>query len=493
MIVKPFSLNRPVAAAAVAISAGHGTARGLAAILTVLTLSGCASVAMPSLNVPVPAHWRNAPAPVAGKRPATDLRGWWRAFNDGRLDALVNHALQANLDVAQARERLLAARILYSHADAPFRPSLRARTFDAVDPDASASYISAGFDSTWELGLFGRTRGATRVAGGQMEEAAADLRAVRVSLVAEVVRNWIDLRAAQQREQCLNAVRDIRQRRLGLLETRARLGLTGEQEVSQARAELADADAALSTPRRDADAAAQRLAMLVGRTDPDPDWLAPGPLPELGALTFDNVPADLLRTRPEIAQAEAEVVRVAGELGLARADMYPNIALGASLTWSTDVFTNRRHGTTNAITAVGPLIDIPLFDWGMRAARADSKDHELKAAVLAYRQAVLAGVTEVETALGALEQQRRREDDSVEAWRALTRSAQAQDTRVRLGLSSAIERDQALTARDRAALTVVEAKASRDIAYVALYKALGGAAEPPADANASSDPAGVAR
>lgn len=493
MIDKLLSRNRPAPASAVATPAAHGTVRGLALILTVLTLGGCASVEMPSLTAPVPAHWRNAPAPVAGQHPPTDLRGWWREFNDGRLDALVNHALQANLDVSQARERLLAARILYSHADAPFRPVLLARTADAVDPDASASYINAGFDATWELGLFGRARGATRVARGRLEAAAADWRAVRVSLVAEVVRNWIDLRAAQQRELCLSAVRDTRRRQLSLLETRARLGLAGQREVSQARAELAEADAALSAPRQDANAAAQRLAMLVGRTDPDPDWLAPGPLPELGALTFDNVPADLLRTRPEIARAEAEVVRVAGELGLARADMYPNIALGASLIWSTNVFTNRSHGTTNAISAVGPLIDIPLFDWGMRAARSDSKAHELKAAVLAYRQAVLAGMTDVETALGSLEQQRRREDDSIEAWQALTRSAQAQDTRTRLGLSGGIERDQALTARDRAALAAVEAKASRDIAYVALYKALGGAPEPREDANAASGPAGVAR
>ncbi len=485
MTVKPLSRNRPLPTSA--------AARGLSLILTMLTLGGCASVEMPSLATPLPAHWRNAPVPTAARRPPTDLHGWWREFNDARLDALVDHALQANLDVAQARERLLAARILYTHADAPFLPSLRARTSDAVDPDASASYINAGFDSTWELGLFGRARGATRVAGGQLQAAAADLRAVRVSLVAEVVRNWIDLRTAQQREQCLNAVRDIRQRRLGLLETRVRLGLAGEQEVSQARAELADADAALSAPRQDADAAAQRLAMLLGRTAPDPAWLAPGPLPELGTLAYDSVPADLLRTRPEIARAEAEVVRVAGELGLARADMYPNIALGASLIWSTDVFTNRSHGTTNAISAVGPLIDIPLFDWGMRAARADSKDHELKAAVLAYRQAVLAGVTDVETALGTLEQQRRREDDRIEAWQELARSAQAQDTRTRLGLSGGIERDQALTARDQAALAVIEAKASRDIAYVALYKALGGAPEPREDTNAASGPAGVAR
>ncbi|MHB8535311.1 MAG: efflux transporter outer membrane subunit [Sulfuricaulis sp.] len=468
-------------------------ARGLSLALSMLVLSGCASVEMPSLATPVPDRWRNAPVPVAEARPPTDLHGWWHEFNDARLDALVDHALRANLDVAQAREHLIAARILYNHANAPFLPSLRARTNDAVDPDASASFINAGFDATWELGLFGRAAGATREARGQLEAAAADFHAVRVSLVAEVVRNWIDLRSAQHREQWLSAVRDNRQQHFDLLETRAKLGLANPQEVLQARADRAEAEAALSAPRQDAMAAAQRLAVLTGRNDPDPDWLTPGPLPELGALKFAGAPAELLRTRPEIARAEADVVRVAGELGVARADMYPNIGLGASIVWSTNIATNRRHPTTNVISAVGPLIDIPLFDWGMRAARSDSKAHELKAAVLAYRQAVIAGVADVEMALGTLEQQRRREDASIEAWQALTQSAQAEDTRKRLGLSGGIERNQALIARDQAALAVVDARAARDVAYVGLYKALGGAPEPLTDMTASSEPAGVVR
>ncbi|MHB8741633.1 MAG: efflux transporter outer membrane subunit [Sulfuricaulis sp.] len=458
-----------------------------------LSLDGCASVEMPSLATPIPAHWRNAPPiPVTDMRPPTDLHSWWREFNDDRLDALVNQALQANLDVSQARERLLAARILYRHATAPFLPSLRARTSDAVDPDASASYINAELDANWQLGLFGRAKGSTREARGQLEAATADLRDVRVSLVAEVVRNWVGLRSAQQREQWLTAIRDYRQQSLGLLKTRAKLGLASPQEVLQARTDLADADAALSAPRQDANAAAQRLAMLIGRNDPDPDWLTPGLLPELGTLKFVSVPAELLRTRPEIAQAEADVVRVAGELGVARADMYPNIGLGASIVWSSDVVSNRRHPTTNIISAVGPLIDIPLFDWGMRAAQSDSKAHELKASVLAYRQAVLTGVADVETALGSLEQQRNRENASIEAWQALAESERVEDTRVRLGLSGSIEHDQAQITRDQAALAVVDAKVARDIAYVGLYKALGGAPEPLAETTATSDPAGVA-
>ena len=485
-------MNRPFPAPAIATTLRH-TRHSIALALVMFTLGGCASVEVPSLAAPVPDHWRNA-TPLADERPPTDLRGWWREFNDEQLDALVDHALQVNLTVAQAQERLLATRVLYQHSRAPFLPSLRARTTDVIDPNASASYINAGFDSTWEFGLFGRAKGTQRAARGLQDAVAADLVAARVSLVAEVVRDWIDLRSAQQREQWLSSVRDNRQQRLSHLEVRATLGLASPQEVLQARAETAEAEAELSAPRQDIDTAAQQLAVLTGRNDPDPTWLTPGPLPELGALKFTSAPAELLRTRPEIALAEADVVRMAGELGVARADMYPSIGLGASLVWAVSVASHRLQEGPDAIGGVGPLIDIPLFDWGWRASRRDSKAHELKAAVFAYRQAVLTGVAEVEIALGSLEQQRHREDASVQAWQALAQSAQAEDTRKRLGLSGGIEHSQALIARDQAALAVVDAKAARDIAYVRLYKALGGAPPPQADtATASTDPAGVAR
>lgn len=461
--------------------------RRLVLALAMFALGGCASVEAPSLAPPVPDHWRNATA-LANERPPTDLRGWWREFNDEQLNALVDHALQTNLTVAQAQERLLATRVLYQHSRAPFLPSLRARTTEVIDPSASASYIYAGFDATWEFGLFGRAEGTQREARGLQDAAAADLHAVRVSLVAEVVRDWIDLRSAQQREQWLSSVRDNRQQRLSHLEVRAKLGLASPQEVLQARADTAEAEAELSAPRQDINTAAQQLAVLTDRNDPDPAWLTPGPLPELGALTFTSAPAELLRTRPEIARAEADVVRMAGELGVARADMYPSIGLGASLVWAVSA-SHRLQKRPDAIGGIGPLIDIPLFDWGLRASRRDSKAHELRAAVFAYRQAVLTGVAEVEIALGSLEQQRQREVASVQAWQALTQAAQGEDTRKRLGLSGGIEHNQALIARDQAALAVVDAKAARAIAYVRLYKALGGAPPPEADtATASTDP-----
>lgn len=431
---------------------------------------------------PLPAQWQHAAASDPAK--STDLHGWWHAFADPGLDAVVDRALAGNLDVAQAVERFRASRTLHARARERYLPALGVRTEDAIDPDASASFFVAGFDATWELGLFGRAEGTRRESQGELDASAADLHAAQVSLVAEVVREWIELRTAQQQEHLLLQVSQIRQHEWQLQDKRQHLQLAPPMAVDQAQAAFAQARAALTSPRQAINASAQKLAVLLGQNHPDSAWLQAGtPPPELGAWQLDGAPADLLRTRPEIARAEADVLRTAGELALTHADMFPSIGLGASMVWATDINNNRKFSSTpNGIVSVGPVINLPLFDWGLRLAATHAKDHELKASVLAYRQAVLQGVAEVETALGSLQQQQQHEEQSKLAWLALQRADQATQVRTRLQLSSPLDRAESEIAADQAAMELADARASHSLAYVALFKALGGAPLPSTDA-----------
>jgi outer membrane protein TolC len=377
-------------------------------------------------------------------------------------------------------EHLRAARALHRTAHAQFLPQLRAKTEDVPDPDASASFFVAGFDALWELNLFGRGTAARRVARGDLDAAASDLRGARVSLVAEVTRDWLDLRAAQQQAHCLQRIRDARRQQYVMLQTRQRLRLAGVQDVDRARAVLAQADAALVEPLDAVDASAQQLATLLGKAEPDPAWLKAAPMPSLGAWRLQSAPADLLRSRPEILHALAEVLRAAGDAGLARANRYPNVALGGSLIWSTSLQAHRPTDD-NVVASLGPVIDIPLFDWGMRAAQAHAKENELKASVLAYRQAVLEGVAEVETALGRLHRQAEYERHCAEAAAALDHADGIVARRAALKLAGPMDQAESAIARDQAALALVQARASRGLAFVALYKALGGAPLPAGD------------
>ena len=455
----------------------HGLSpRGLALAVLWTALAGCASAPLPDLRAPAPAQWRHAAADTADAAPI-DLHGWWRAFGDAQLDALVDRALSRNLDVAQAVERLRAARGLHRKAGTRFLPQLHAKTEDAFDADASASFFLAGFDALWELDVFGRGKAVRRMARGDLDAAAADLRGASVSLVAEVARDWLDLRAAQQQAQWLEQIRDARRRQYDMLQVRQRLRLAGRLEVDQARAALAQAEAALVEPRQAVDASAQQLAVLLGQAEPDPAWLEAGPLPSLGAWRLQSAPADLLRSRPEILRAEADVLHAAGEAGLAHAALYPYLAIGGSLMWSTSLQAHRPTDD-NAVVTLGPVIDIPLFDWGMRAAQSHAKKHELRASVMAYRQSVLQGVAEVETALGRLHEQAEYERQCATAVAALDEADAAVARRVALKLAGPADRAESAIARDQAGLALAQARANRGLAFVALFKALGGAPLP---------------
>jgi NodT family efflux transporter outer membrane factor (OMF) lipoprotein len=449
---------------------------GCAAAASAALLSGCAGIEAPPLAPPIPADWRHAPA-TREAAPQVQSSDWWRVFHDPNLDRLIDAALRDNPSVAEARERLLAARALQRRAHTEFLPKLRAKTEDAIDPDASASFFVAGFDATWELGLFGRGAASARLAAGESDARAADLQQVRVSLVGEVVRDWIALCAARQRESILTAVRDLRRQRLEQTQVRQRLALASAQAVDQAEADWHQAEAALAEVAAESDALVQQLARLLGRSEPEAGWIQSAGLPALGEFRVLAAPADLLRTRPEIMRAEADVLGAAGAAGLARADLFPRLALGGSIIWSSRLVTNR-DASDNMIASAGPLIDIPLFDWGARLAALDASRHALQAAVYAYRAAVLRGVAEVETALGALEQQRRREVETGQARDAMARADAATAIRVRLQLAAPAERiDSALTLA-QASLAWSDAVAARDLGFVSLYKALGGAPVP---------------
>ncbi|QAU25231.1 TolC family protein [Dyella sp. M7H15-1] len=461
--------------------------RGLPRLLPALVLTmlaGCSAAPLPELKPPVPRTWRNM-AVSAPNLAQPDLQHWWLAFNDPGLNALVQRALENNLDVAAATEHVIAARTLYKHATDKYLPSLKADTNQVIDPNASASYFIVGFDALWELPLFGALKSTHRTANGTLDAAHVQLQSTYVTLVAEVVRCWVELRTAQEQARLLTTIRDTHSEKLQLLQVRENLKLVSPIEVAQSQAELARSEMALSDPQRAINANAQQLAVLLGQPEPDPGWLESGAQPQLGDWQMTRTPADLLRTRPEIARAEADVLRAAGEAGISHADIYPHIGLGSSLDWSLTLL-HHHHAIRSGegIFSAGPVVDMPLFDWGMRIAQAHAKNHELQASVYAYRQAVLQGVAETETAMGDLQQLHLRETAAQQVVQALDGNTTALDKRHSLGLSSALELQDALIAQQNARIELVSARAQRDLAYVSLYKALGGAPLPPVDVTA---------
>jgi hypothetical protein len=193
-----------------------------------------------------------------------------------------------------------------------------------------------------------------------------------------------------------------------------------EMGVSEVKAALAGATA-------ENEVLEGQLAMLLGRNEPLPDWSRPGTLPVLGMVGLDQVPADLLRTRPDIAAAEARVLKAAGEAGEARANLLPRLGIGGSVVWSTNLTTHRQT-QDNALLTLGPMIDIPC-SIGARVRPIFAPASTSSRPACSYRQAVLEGVADVEAALARLQQQAARQAEQGAAHAALVRALQAQDTR----------------------------------------------------------------
>ena len=452
---------------------------------TIFGLSHCATTS-PQMSpaVVLPGAWTNqqpAPSPAsAHAAPAPELRRWWRAFADPVLDDLVERALRGNLDLQQAALRVQAARALARQSRAEFLPTLSARTYSTPNPDSTQSFFQAGFDATWELGLFGRAKNQARAAAATVELAQVDTQAARVSVVAEVVRVYLQLRTEQTRHALLLEVADAQGSQLRLMRVRRRLQLISEIEVSNAQVDQVAADAASAEPLLGIEQSRQQLTILVGDDNASgivPALAKPATLPALQTMPAAGLPADLLRTRPEIQRAELTVLKAAANLGIAKADLYPRLSLGGLLIASAP-FAGISLGTPHSTQAIGPVIDIPLFDWGARRSVVSARDAELKATELAYRAAVLAGVGEVETALATLQLRRVQVDAASASVQALQHADALTQTLQKQQLADDLDRNAIRMKLLHARIELLQARQAQNLAYVALYKALGGAPLP---------------
>lgn len=450
-----------------------------AAIVCAGLFSACAvRNPLPDLPKDSLAAWRSDAGAKAAAGLQPDLDRWWRAFGDANLDRLVERALAENLGVKIAGERLRAARAVHRRSRSEFWPNLNFRVYEETAPGGQTGYLEMGFDSSWEFGFFGRAESTKRVNLADLDNAAIDEAAARVSLVAEVVRAYVDLCAANQRARMYFDIVSARQALVRLAEIRLRVHLGSQVDLDRATVELQQALMEASDAPTAANVAQQSLAVLLGATDlPDADVLAQAPQPQLPSLTIRETPADLPRTRPEIRRAEENVLRAAGELGIARADLYPKFSIVGTLISST-ALTGDLDRPNKAVPLIGPAVTIPIFDWGARRDVVNAREAALSAAVLAYREAVLEGFGEVRSALTQFDAKTALVVHATDAFAAASRTRESSAKLRALGLADASDTISGDLGATQARMLVMSALRERALAYVALYKALGGAMPP---------------
>ncbi len=495
-----------------------GVTLGAAALL-----AGCAATTglppVPPRAVPavaLPAAWSGALATGT----AVDLSAWWQAFDDADLNALVASALATSPEIDASSARVRAARALAQEAAARLGPQLSFSGASQQSADGGRGYFASGLDARWDLPLWSREDWVRGGSAADVQLALIDEQATRATLVAEVAAAYFQMRAAEREQHLLQQSAALADERTRLTKALVQTRQMAADELPAAVAAALQARAALAEPVWLAVQARARLALLLGDLQvvlPAP-WVdeksvvsksPTGKLPtgkaatgkaaisnsaisEAGAnraikdlapnaaavrptLRITALPADLLRQRPAIRRAEQTVLRAAYASGLAHADAQPRISLSGLLGLTLAV-TGPGSGTVRGTLGLGPAFSIPLFDGGERVATQTARNAEFDVATAQYRQAVLVGVAEAQTALLQLDYERQRAAAAAAVETALRERTSAIETRMQFGLADGFQRTAARSATLAAKQQSLRLALAEQIAYVAVFKACGGAA-----------------
>ena len=465
--------------------------------LAVLAATGCMTVGpdytQPDTNVP--AAWTHADAIVTNsvsaiafekKRDEAALSRWWSVFHDAVLSDLVERALIGNLDLRQAEARLRQARAQRALALADRRPSAvangtasRSRGSEETGSGATSTMYANSLDASWEADLFGGKRRAIESAEASLQASQEALSDVQVSLVAEVALNYVDYRAYQTRLAITEANLKAQNETYEITRWRQQANLVTQLDVDQARMSLEQTRAEMPSLRTGLDQSEHQLVTLLGT--------APGslkallnerrPVPVATEEIAYGVPADLLRRRPDVRQAERTLAAQTAQIGVTEAERYPDLTLSGSI--GLEALTAGSLYTVGARAAQGAVkAGWTLFDGGRIRARVAAQTAVQEEALGAYEASVLTALKDVEDALAAYanEQERRSalraaETAGLSAF-ALARNKYASGL---IDFQTVLDTQQSLlSVQDKVATS--DAEVTSDL--IRLYKALGGGWDP---------------
>lgn len=450
----------------------------IALAIATLALTGCAtpppapSPAVP--DVPVPPAWI-AP-PLVGE--PIDLTTWWRAFADPALDGLVARALESSPDLEVSAARLRVAQAMAQEAAARLGPRVSFVGTPQQTANGRSTYFQSGLDAQWDIPLPLREAATRGVAEADIQSVLVDAQAARATLVAEVARAYVEMRAAEREQHLLRQLAAQADERERLTRVLLQTNQIAADEVQTAVMAQVQARAALSQPVAQAAQARVRLGVLLGDLQAElPPPVGDATLPPRLPLGLSALPADLVRQRPGIRRAEQSVLRAAHAAGLARADSQPRISLAGFIGLSAAI-SGPASGAVRAVLSAGPAFSIPLFDGGERAAAWRARDAEFDVARASYKQAVLQGVAEAQSALLQLDHERQRLAATAAVEESVRVRAASAETQARLGLADGFQRAEARSAALQASRDTLRAGLAEQVAYIALFTSFGGAGLP---------------
>jgi NodT family efflux transporter outer membrane factor (OMF) lipoprotein len=397
---------------------------GMAAAIFLIT--GCTMVGPDFVKpeAPVETEWLEARDPEIKIAPS-DYKAWWSAFNDPVLDRLVETAYQQNLTLQISGIRILQARAQLGALVGDLYPQqqqgrggaqynrLSENSPNSMNIDDSFWQYDVGFDVAWELDIWGKFRRAIESGVANLEASIASYDDVLISLTAEVARAYVLLRTFEERLQIARENVKIQQRSLEIAEIRFKAGAVTELDVVQARSLLRNTEASIPRFETGVRQAKNALAVLLGRLPGEIDSMLGGArlIPKAPPEIVVDIPAELLRRRPDIQLAEYQIATQTPLIGVSKADLYPSFQLFGSFGLLTSTSENTKSGGQSGSSFSdlfeadsfeffgGPAFRWNLFNYGRINNRVRIEDALLQQLIVNYENTVLRAHQEVEDSM----------------------------------------------------------------------------------------------
>jgi NodT family efflux transporter outer membrane factor (OMF) lipoprotein len=480
------------------------TLRALALASVGCALAGCAmgpNFVKPKPNVP--ANW-SATAAGDGTEGAAHVSSgpartaaWWASFADPTLTSLVQQSAAQNLNVKQAVLRIEEAQAQAAVVAGGLWPGVSANAswsrqrlstntpngaifglhFPGLPPTLRNPFnqYQLGLGASWTLDLFGTERRALEAANAQMQAAVEGEHAALLSMVSDVAATYIDLRGAQARRAILMRSLATQRDLLQLTRDRRNAGLTSDLDVENATAEVGTTQAQVPLSDREITVDINQLSQLMAKP---PEALRAElgqmqPVPPVPPSVPIGLPSDLVRRRPDIRQAEANLHAATAEIGIAVANYFPQLTLTAEGGYQSEGLSQLIQAASR-FASLGPAIELPIFEGGRLHATVRLRRLQAKEAAVIYAQTVLTALNQVEDALAAYGSDQARRASLETAVKASRNARLLARQRYESGVASFIDVLDSERTEEQNELALADATTAVSADLVQLYRALGG-------------------
>jgi len=413
---------------------------------------------------------------------------WWQLYGDAELNALVERLNISNQNLAASEAQYRQARALVRGARAAFYPSLSSSAgasrsgqgtgsqSTSSSTNSNSSGVSSSYDlslnAAWELDIWGKLRRSLESSRAGFEASAADLAALKLSLQAELVQNYLQLRVLDDQQRLLDATVAAYARSLKLTENQYNAGIVPKSDVSQALTQLKSTQAQAIDLKWQRAQLEHAIAVLIGVPPSELSIAVREQLPSLPQIPV-ALPSQLLERRPDVAAAERRVIAANAEIGVAEAAWYPDLTISASGGYRGSSFADWID-LPNRFWSLGPQLALTLFDGGARSAELERSEAAYDQTVAQYRQSVLDSFREVEDTLvqlRVLEQEAVVQQEALDAARESLRLIENQYKAGTVDFNSVVNVQATALNNERTNLSLL---GSRLTASVQLIAALGG-------------------